>query len=222
MLRSIMVETGDSRHAAAAMDTALWLAKTFGAHLHALTCLDEHNVPSDHIRRMLEEHIRERQASFEERCRKAGITALNDTEVGDPHEAMVHLSRRVDLLVIGSPPDPEAHKRGFSSAATSLARDVVRHVLVVRDRVPAFQSIVVGYAGRENSCNALQIAAHIAEKAHGTIHLVTSDDEVSEAGAILNVGVEYLKAYQVDAVPHQTAQDAGTVILDTAREARAD
>jgi len=222
MLRSIMVEMGDGRHAVAAMDTALWLAKTFGARLHTLTCLDDRSLQNDHVRRMVEELIRERQASFEERCRKAGITCINDMEMGDPHEAMVHLSRKVDLLVTGSPPDPDAQKRGFSSAATSLARDAVRHVLVVRDKVPAFKTIVVGYAGRENSCNALQISAHIAERAGGTIHLVTSDDEVAEAGAILSVGMDYLKAFKVTVVPHQSAEDPGSLMLKTVQELDAD
>ena len=222
MLRSVMVEMGDSPQAIAAMDTALWLSKTFGAQLHALTCLDERSVQSEHIRRMLEEHIRERQAGFEERCRKAGVECVNDMEVGDPHEAMVHLSRKSDLLVLGSPPDPGAEARGFSSAATSLARDAVRHVLVVRDQAPTFKTIVVGYAGRENSCNALQISAHIAEKAGGTIHLVTSDNEVAEAGAILSVGLEYLKAYKVNAVPHQESQEPTNVLLKTVKDVGAD
>jgi nucleotide-binding universal stress UspA family protein len=217
-----MVELGDGPQAVAAMDTALWLAKTFGAQLRALTCLDERSVQSDRIRRMLEEHTSARQAKFEERCRKAGVKCINDMEVGDPHEALVHLSRKTDLLVLGSAPDPDAQTRGYSSAALSIARDCVRHVLVVRGKAPRFKSIVVGYAGRENSCNALQLSAHIAERAGGTIHVVTSNQDLVETGAILNVAMDYLKTYDVKAIAHEASEDPTKVLLDAVKETGAD
>lgn len=222
MLRSIMVEMGDSRHARAAMDTALWLAKTFDARLLALTCLDEHSVQNEHIRRMVEEHTREQQASFEASCRDAGVACVSDMEVGDPRAALVHLARKADLLVIGSAPDLDAQARGYSSTASAIAREVVRHVLVVREQVPAFKSIVVGYAGRENSCNALQLSAHIAEKTEGTVHVVTSDHDVARAESVLNVGTEYLAAYRLEAVPHKTSEEPAGVLLDTINETHAD
>lgn len=222
MLRSIMVEVGDSVYAVAAMETALWLAKAFGARLHALTCLDERAVESEHIRRMLEEHTRERQARFEEQCRKAGIECLSDTEVGDPHAAVVHLSRKADLMVLGSAPDPEAASRGFASTGSSLARELVRHVLVVRDKAPAFQRIVVGYAGQENSCNALQLAGHLAEKAGGTVHVVASSADLAAAESLLNIALDYLAAYKVEAVPHHVTQEAGDALFDLTKEIGAD
>jgi len=222
MLRSVMVEVGDSRHTQAAMDTALWLARAFDARLHALTCLDERSVQSEHIRQMVEEHVREQQAAFEKRCREAGVECLSDIEMGEPRAALVHLARKADLLVIGSTPDPEAQARGYSSSASAIAREVARHVLVVREQVPTFQAIVVGYAGRENSCNALQLAAHIAAKAKGTVHVVTSDHDVTRAGAVLNVGVEYLGAYDIDVVPHQASEQPADVLLDTISEVEAD
>ena len=222
MLRSILVEIGDGPPAQAAMDTGLGLARTFGARLHALTCLDERSLQDEHIRQMVEEHTRERQEVFEKRCRDAGVECLSDMEVGDARAALVHLARKADLLVIGSAPDPEARARGYSSTASSIAREVARHVLVVRGQVPAFKSIVVGYAGRENSCNALQLAAHLAEKHSGTIHIVTSDHDVTRAGAVLNVGVEYLDAYDVEVVSHQASEEAADVLLDTIGEVEAD
>ena len=222
MLRSIMVETGDSAPSVAAMETAIRLARSFAARVHALTCLDERALPSEHIRRMIEEHTHERQARFEERCREAGLECTSDIEVGDPHEAMVHLSRKADLLVIGSAPDPAAQERGYSSAAAAIARDVVRHVLVVREKVPAFKSIVVGYAGRENSCNALQLAAHIAERAGGTVHVATADEDILAAGALVNIAMAYLGAYKVEAVPHQVSEEPTKALLGIVEETKAD
>ena len=222
MLRSIMVETGEGPHASAAMETALWLAKSFGARLYALTCLDERGVHSEHIRRMVEEETRERQARFEERCQGAGVECISDIEVGDPHAALVHLSRKADLLVLGSAPDPQDQSRGYSSAASAVAREAVRHVLVVREAAPAFKNIVVGYAGRENSCNALQLAANIGEKAEGTVHVLTSDQDLSRGGAVLNVGIEYLKAYRVQAVPRHVTSEPGDAILEAVKETEAD
>jgi len=222
MLRSIMVETGESPHAVAAMDTALWLARQFKARLYALTCLDERSVDSEHIRRMAEERVREGQGRFEASCRKVGIRCSSDLEVGDPRAALVHLSRKADLLVIGSAPDPDARVRGYCSTASSIAREAVRHVLVVRDKVPTFGSIVVGYAGRENSCNALHLAAHIVEKAGGTIHVVTSSQDIARAGALLNVAMAYLDAYNVQAVAHQASEEPADVLLDTVNQVGAD
>ncbi|MBM4036033.1 MAG: universal stress protein [Planctomycetes bacterium] len=209
MLRSIMVEVGDSVRAVAAMDTAVWLAKAFGARLYALTCLDERAVESEHIRRMLEEHTQQRQARFEEQCRKAGIECRSSTEVGDPHAAIVHLARKADLLVLGS-------------AAASLAREVVRHVLVVRDTAPAFRQIVVGYAGQENSCNALQLAGHLAERAGGTVHVMSSSADLAAATSLLNIAAAYLDAFKVEVATHHATLEAGDALFELVNEVGAD
>lgn len=222
MLRSIMVETGDSPCAVAAMETAVSLAKAFQARLWALTCLDERAVASGRIRRMLEEHTRQRQERFEEQCRAAGIECHSDIEVGDPHAAIVHLSRKADLMVLGSAPDPEAPDRGFASAGLAVARELVRHVLVVRHKAPAFRRIVVGYAGQENSCNALQLAGHLAEKAGGAVHVLCSGADIAEAKSLLNLAVAYLEAYKVEAVPHYVTQEPGDALFELVREVDAD
>ena len=222
MLRSIMVEVGDSARAVAAMDTAVWLAKAFGARLYALACLDERAVESEHIRRMLEEHTQRRQARFEEQCRKAGIECESATEVGDPRAAIVHLARKADLLVLGSPTDPEARDRGFGPSGASLAREVVRHVLVVRDHAPAFRQIVVGYAGQENSCNALQLAGHLAERAGGTVHVVSSSADLAAATSLLNIAAAYLDAYKVEVVTHHATLEAGDALFELVKEVGAD
>ena len=222
MLRSILVETGAGPHAEAAMTTALGLAAVFGARLRALTCLDERSVHSEHVRQMVEEQTREQQEAFELRCRDAGVACTSDMEVGDPRAAVVHLARKADLLVIGSAPDPDAQARGYASTPSAIAREAVRPVLVCRESVPTFRSIVVGYAGRENSCNALQLAAHIAEKHGGTIHLVTSDHDVTRAAAVLNVGVEYLEAYDVEVVPYQASEQPSDVLLAAINDTEAD
>lgn len=222
MLRSLLVEVGDSPHAQAAMDTALTLAKTFGARLRALACLDERSVPSEHIRLTVEEHTRDWLAAFERRCRDAEIACDSDLEVGEPRAALVHLARKADLLVIGSAPDPDAQARGYASAPSAIAREVVRPVLVVRETPVTFRSIVVGYAGRENSCNALQLSAHLAEKFGATLHLVTSDRDVARAGAVMNVGLEYLSTFDVEVVPHQSSGEAADVLLGTITETEAD
>ncbi len=222
MLRSIMVEVGDGPYAGAAMDTAVWLARAFDARLYALTCLDERAVESEHIRRMLEEHTRERQARFEGQCRKAGIECVSDTEVGDPHAAIVHLSRKADLMVVGSPPDPEAQDRGFGPTGAAVARELVRHVLVVRDKAPAFRQIVVGYAGQENSCNALQLAGHLAEKAGGTVHIMCSSADLTAANSLLNIAAAYLAAYKVEAIPHHVTREPGDALFELVNEVGAD
>ncbi len=222
MFRSIMVETGEGAYAAAAMATAQWLAKAFGARLHALACLDERAVESERIKRMLEEHAREQQARFEEDCRRMGVECVSDMEVGDPHAAVVHLSRKADLMVLGSAPDPEAPARGFSSTASSLARELVRHSLVVRGTPPTFKNVVVGYAGQENSCNALQLAAHLAEKAAGTVHVLSSSADVAEASSLLNIATAYLAAYKVQAVPHYTTQEPSDALFGLVKEVGAD
>jgi nucleotide-binding universal stress UspA family protein len=217
-----MVELGDSPHAQAAMETARSLAQSFGARLVALTCLDERTVHSGRVRRMLEEHVRKEQEEFAERCRAEGIECVSELEVGDRLAALVNLSRRADLLVVGDA-DPSGEQAGiFSPAACSIAREVVRDVLFVGDQVPAFRSIVVGYAGQENSCNALRLAATIAEKSGGTVHVLTSEYDISRTGVLLTSAMEYLKAYEVKAERHGTSEDPDTAILELAARVEAD
>lgn len=221
MLRTIMTETGQSPHALAAMETALWLARSFGARLQVLTCLDERTVQDAHIRQMVEEQVRERQDEFAQRAQAAGVRCVTDLEVGDRRSALVHLSRKADLLVLGGSPKRDSPSAGFAGGAASLARELVRSVLFVRHPRPTFGSIVVGYGGGENSCTALQLAAHFAEKAQGTVHIVTSQHDLIRAHAILNVGVSYLEAYQVRAVPHHCEEEPSSAILDVAEDAGA-
>ena len=222
MLRSIMVEMGDSPHAAAALETALWLAKAFKARLHALTCLDERTAHSQEVRRMLEEHVREDQDALVKRCRDEGVECICDLELGDRREALVVLSRKADLLVVGDASTDETQAGIFSSAATSVAREVVRDVLFVGDKAPAFRSIVVGYAGQENSCNALRLVAHIAEKSKGTIHIVTSDYDIGRAAMLMTVAEDYLEPFKVELVRHEASDEPAVAILDTMAEADAD
>ncbi|HPD17773.1 MAG TPA: universal stress protein [Planctomycetota bacterium] len=222
MLRSILVETGDSPYAASAMATAQWLAKAFRARLYALTCLDSRSVESEHIRRMLEQHTEARQARLEAECRQAGIECVAQMEVGDPRAAVAHLSRKADLTILGSAAESDESAGVFSATGSSLARELVRHAMVVRETPPTFKHIVVGYAGQENSCNALQLAAHIAEKAKGTVHVLSSSADLAKANALLDVAVAYLGAYKVKAVPHYTTQEAGDALFQLVNEVGAD
>jgi len=222
MLRSIMVETGDSDCARAAMATAQRLAQAFNARLYALACLDERAVDDEHIRGMLENYMRERQARFEEECRQMGIECSSELEVGEPGAAIAHLSRKADLMVLGAKANPTAEDRDFSARGAALARRLVRHVLAVRATPPEFKRIVVGYAGQENSCNALQLSAHIAERMGGTVHVLTSSADVAAASGLLKIAMSYLDAFEVEAVQHQAKAEAGEALFELVTETGAD
>ena len=221
MLRSIMVEMGGSRYAAAAMVTAVRLAKAFGAQIRALACIDERSVHSEEIRNMLEEHVRASLDDAAARCRKAGVQCISDLVTGDRRAALVRFSRKADLLVVGEPPsEPDAV--GFSPVASSIAREAVRDVLFVGQKAPTFQSIVVGYAGQENSCDALRLGAHLAEKANGTVHVVTSEHDVPRAFALQTFAMDYLRAFKVSAARRQASGEPADAILGVANEVGAD
>lgn len=222
MLRSIMVELSNSADATPAMETALSLARSFDARLHALSCLDERTVRSSEIRQTLEERVRGWQDAFVKECEEVGVVCITDLEVGDRQTALVHLSRKADLLVVGDRLHSDTHELGFSASALAIARAAVRDVLFVRATPPTFDSVVVAYAGRENSCNALRLAACLAEKVEGTLHVVTSEYDVKDATALLRTAHDYLNAYNVSVTRHQMPDEPVQGVLETARKVGAD
>ena len=222
MLRSVMVELNNSPDASPAMETALSLAKSFDARLHALSCLDERTVESAEVRRILEEQVGDWQIAFTEKCQELGVVPVTDLEIGDRQTALVHLSRKADLLIVGDRPYSDTHELGFSPSALATAQAAVRDLLLVRATAPAFEHIVVGYSDRENSCNALRLAACLAEKVEGTIHVVTSEYDVKDATPIQLTAHDYLDAYNVTVTQHQVPHEPVQGVLETARKTGAD
>ena len=222
MLRTIMVETGESPEALAAMKTALSLAKAFDARVIGMAHLDERAVRSGHVRRMLEDYLRGEQESFAARCRSEGVPCVCDMSIGGRRAILAKLSLKADLLIVGEAMRPASEGGGFHSSTVSIAREMVRDVLFVGKTVPAFRNIIVGYAGRENSCNALRLMAHIAEKFGGAIHLVTSETDTIRAESLLGVAQEYLESYAAEGVRHHRRDEAAAAILTVARQVQAD
>ena len=223
MLRSILVELANTPEGGPSMGVALALAQAFGARLHALSCLDERTVQCEGIRQMLEERVLGWQRAFVERCERAGVRCLTDLDVGDRRTALIRLSRKVDLLVMPGRPSPAAARAGVPSVIEFVAREAVRDVLFVRACDMTFRRIVVGFAGQENSCSALRLAAHLAEKSdNGTVHVVTSGGGVADVSSVLSSAREYLGAFDVQVECHESGDSPAEAILGTAREVRAD
>ena len=222
MLRTIMVETGETPEALAAMETALRLAQAFGARLIAMSHLDERAMRSDHVRRMLEQHLRAEQDAYAKRCQAVGVECVREMDLGDRRSALAQLSLKADLLVVGEPTRHDGEGAGFRAGTVAIAREVVREVLFVGNTAPTFQTIVVGYAGRENSCNALRLMAHIGDKFRSTIHIVTSDLDVARGESLLSAASDYLDPFAVKGVKHRMQDEPASAILTVARQVAAD
>ena len=223
-----MAEVGNSPHARAAMEAALALARAFGAHLEALTCLDERTLLNAEVRELAEEEALAQQAAFKERCGNEGVSCATEVNVGERRPYLLLHARRADLLVIGGTPNGRPDGSGFARGVASFAREAAGNVLFVHDRVPSFRNVVVGYAGRENSGHALRLSAQIVERAHGTLHIVTSDHDLLEAPALRQVALGYVETLEVsgtrrtEAVCHTSAVEPSSGLLDVAEEVGAD
>ena len=174
------------------------------------------------IRRMLTQHVWAARVELAARCREVGVEFEHCVEVGDPSEVLARRSRGADLSVLRRPPRQGALTDGLRSPAASVVRAIERDALYVGDTTPAFHSVVVGYAGHDTSCDALELAAHIVEKAEGTVHVVTSRHHVGQASELLSLAEEYLGAYRLEVVGHHCSGEPASAILRIAAQVSAD
>ena len=107
----IVCATDFSANANAALDSAIELARTFGATLQIVHVVEQpvlfggEVTSAEFVRTMVElqqKHAQAELAAACERCRNAGVSASSLLELGTPAFALAELSKQSDLIVMGT------------------------------------------------------------------------------------------------------------------------
>lgn len=142
--RMILVPTDFSEDSEAALQTAVELAKSFGASLHLLHAFEYptyvgtpwgYSFPPDAFndaRVRVSEMLAERQ----EKVKAEGVTITIEVEIGSPSEVITHVAERIDanLIVMGTRGLTGVKHVVLGSAAERTLRHAPCPVMTVKAR----------------------------------------------------------------------------------------
>ncbi len=219
MFDDILVAIGGA-HNHDALEQAIALARCIGARLHGL------HVISSKVQRYSKK-IKEMEATFEQRCRDAGVSGNLVVEIGKVARQICERARWVDLVVLpmNYPPSsaPLAH---IGSGLSAIIRRCPRPLLLTPGQPSSLQRLLLAYDGSPKAEEALFIAAHFA-KAHDSNLIVLSVDENAgkeDAGAsrALDDARRYLETHEIEALYLEKRGEVAQTIIRTVNNQRCD
>ncbi|MFB6301324.1 MAG: universal stress protein [Haloferacaceae archaeon] len=139
MYETVLVPTDGSEGAAAAVERAVDLARTYGATLHALYVVDVRMSPvttdmdHDTVVELVEESGEPPTRTVIERAEAAGVPAVEAIRPGVPHKTIREYAaeRGIDLVVVGTHGRTGLERYLLGSVTERLLRTVDAPVLTV-------------------------------------------------------------------------------------------
>jgi nucleotide-binding universal stress UspA family protein len=195
MFETILIPTDGSEAGRLVVDQGLGIARRYGATVHALSVLDDSELPRgfDGIEseRRLDERANEATAAVADRGERLGVSVQTASREGNPVEEILAYAEAcdADLIVVGS------HDRGrlawflHRSVAEKVAQAASAPVLTVRAsaREPEaeYRDVLLATDGREGSRRATRDAVAIAREYGATLHaLYVVDDRLGRTSAL--------------------------------------
>lgn len=199
MYGDILVPTDGSESAERAVEYGVVLADTVGAHVHALTVIDERDyrgaVDDDAVEVGLSAAEESAQAAVDRvAARVGGDRVTTHVTTGVPSEAILGYAREsgVDIIVMATHGRTGVERFIIGSVAEKVVRRAPVPVVTVRvtDRLPTWsplERVLVPTDGSEASFAAVPHALDLAEQFDATVDVVSVVDERSKLG-LYNVG----------------------------------
>lgn len=219
MFKNIMLAIDGSAYTDGVLAYGIELARHFESHLTVLTVADVRIfewasavgsdgfisiVPSgsyqDASRNLLEEKCDKILARCSELLRESQIAFTAEKSVGAPVDVILERAQVADLLLMGKRGEfARWEKKALGVTVESVSRLVRRPLMIVRQEFVPIRKILVGYDGSDHANRALQLAAHIAEKSEGEIHVACCQDDRELASHYCDTAMGYLKSYRTTA-----------------------
>ena len=232
MVRSMSVGISGTRFSQAAAAHAIELAKKYRASLLGVAILDvaalcpPESVPlgAGAFKQERDEAVLERAreevdrllAQFARNCAAAGVACRTMKLEGDPAEALVVESQRVDLLVVGKKHLKEEGWEETSHTLRSILHHAARPVVCVPEKPTGGGCALVAFDGSLQSARTLQLFVASGMAAGRELHLLTIADD---APAAAERGLEFLHVHglQVDSHLEEGDHPAGQILQTAAR-----
>ncbi|MDM8520860.1 universal stress protein [Anaerolineales bacterium HSG6] len=157
-------------------------------------------------------HREQTRTEFERRCEVADITGELAIESGVPANEINERAKWSHLVVVpmSHPPTTGIISRLGTSGLRDLIRRCIRPILVVPDKVPTVERLLLAYDGSRKAKEALFIATYLAKRTNSSLVVLTVSETASSHDPNLVEDVRtYLSNHAVSAL---FVQDTGTVV----------
>ena len=233
MLKRILVPLDNSKYCQYTVEVAIETAKQTGANLTGLGIIDEPaiNKPeatpigasefSEHkqeaLLREARETVQRLLREFEQRCKKANVTAHSRKRIGVPHEEICNESHRHDLLLLGH----VSHfkfmtQRTPCETCEKVIRDNPRPIILVPDSPPKNDEVFLANDGSSGAAKAVQMFQLMGLGTGKKIRIVSVDEDKAKAKHLCEEVEEYLNSHYMDAHvdPIETSDRPHRVLKD--------
>ncbi|MBI1849568.1 MAG: universal stress protein [Planctomycetes bacterium] len=195
MIGALLAAIDTSEFGAKVSDYAVFVARVFGSHVHALSVIETKKIEGpllrdylatvglepgleykDKVTRFLEAKARAILADLEGRCKAAGIPCDCEVTRGIAARLILERGQRCDLIVIGQKGEHgEWHGESLGGSVQGVVRASARPILVTPKKYRDITRAVVAYDGSQHSRQALQLAAEIARRTNLHFTVLTVD-----------------------------------------------
>ncbi len=216
----ILVAIEDAKYNHSALEQAITLAQRIGARLYGL------HVVSSKLQRYSAK-VKEIEATFERRCRDAGVSGNMVVEVGKVARQICERARWVDLVILpmNYPPSskPLAH---LGSGLSTIIRRCPRPLLLTPGQPSSLRRMLLAYDGSPKAKEALFIAAHFAKEHNNSLVVLGVDESGGKGDTIASQALDdarrYLEAHEAEALYLEKRGEAAQTIIRTVKNQRCD
>jgi len=241
MIKTILavLDRQDAEHASIGL--ALRWSSDFGATLICLGVLDESIInPPEAVplgggeaKRTLDAaRMHEQRLAVENclsaiaaRCARQRVTFKPSEPVGVPVEEILLEAQRCDLIVMPryEPDDTDSFNDGGTGVLTTVLRATPRPLVAVPTQAAKGEAVVIAYDGSVPAARALQAFESSGLAAKHPLHVVSIDDDPTEAARQGSRAIDFLSDHDLSAELHAVTCTASQAehLMETARSVKA-
>ena len=216
LFMSILVPVSGRPQSWRALEQAILLSRSKGAHLHGL-----HVVPSVEEKEGAQALAVKRE--FEQRCANAGVQGELAIEVGEPAHKICERAFWTDLVVVKLAYPPEAQRtRKLKSGFHTLIRRCSRPILAVPAAALPPTRALLAYDGSPKADEALFVCTYLANNWQTELFVITVTEIGRTTSEPLSLAKSYLRKHGVQATFIEEYGAAGDAILHTGQAYQCD
>lgn len=219
MLRTMLVGLDGSRYSQAAVELGIRWALRTRAMLVGLGIVDEpaakgsESVPlgagafkkqrDDTAIDLARGEVDRLLEKFSLRCSESGVSSKVLEDVGPPAAMIACEAQRFDLILLGQRTDFDLNGEAkVDITLPDVLKSSPRPVVVVPDKLPSEQSVLIAYDGSLQSARTLQLFVATGLATGQDVHVLSMHEFRLEAARCADRAIQFLASHQIQAQMH--------------------